>query len=425
MLKRSRYAGLGYVLLAGAILAGGAYTTWRTYNSSTDFDTYYFAAKRILDGVFLYQEVSGLSPYIYPPFFACILSPLALIGLGPAAFLWYLFNIALIWFSLSAMSLLVFGDPDFIKALGRFRFFPKAVALGVSAAIFLDNLSILQVNILTFAVALAGIYLIRLKRPFAASAAFAFSISVKVIPAVFFLYFLVKRQFKIAASIALFTIVFSVLVPAASLGPGAAPGAFRWWIAENFGKSTGKPNFQMMDNMFNPKNQSVTAALSRWMVKNDGNVLYWKKISHEYPEYIHNITLGLDASVVVGAAKALSAAIVILTLVAVALPKKRAGPEQEIYEYSLVFLASLLTTPILKSQHFSFVIFPVMTALWLTEKAGRFPGRFMSRSLAIFLTLYAAVTIPLTGIMGAGALAVVFLWAAFLLAYIRSSPVLT
>lgn len=392
-----------------AILAGGAYTTWRTHNSSTDFDTYYFAAKRILDNRPLYQEIKGLSPYIYPPFFACALTPLALTGLLPASFLWYLFNMALILFYIRAVSLLVLGSPGMIKSLKGIRFTPKAAALGITAAVLLDNLSLLQVNILIFAAVLAGIYLLSQKRPVAAAAAFAFSISVKVIPVVFVLYFLVKRQFRLALLILAFIFIFSAAVPFLSLGSGGAAEALGRWKSENFEKSAGNtPNFQMMDTMFNPENQSLTAILSRWLVKNDSDVLYWKKISHEYPAFMHNINLGLEAEAAVWAGKALTLILVIITLLACAAQAAGQRPGLANYEYSLVMLVSLLATPILKSQHFTFVIFPLFAAL-----------RWPAGILITFLALYASQAVKLFEIAGLGGLSVVFLWAVFLIKYMR------
>jgi len=399
-----------YVLLAVAILVGGAYTTWRTHNSSTDFDTYFFAAKRILDNQPLYQEIDGLSPYIYPPFFACALTPFALIGLLPAAFLWYLFNIALILFSIRVVSSLVFDKTGMIKGLDGIKFIPKAIVVGITAAIFLDNLSLLQVNILIFAAVLAGIYLLSKKMALSAAAAFAFAISVKVIPAVFVLYYLVKRQFRVAALITIFVVIFSALVPILALGSGNASEAFGWWRSENFEKSAGNtPSFQMMDTMFNPENQSLTAILSRWMVKNDGNVIYWKKISHEYPVFLHNINLGLEAPVAIYMGKALTLGIVIITLFACAGRARRQTTGLANYEHSLIMLTALLTTPILKSQHFTLVIFPLFAALHWGPK-----------TLIIFLLLYASQAVRIFEIAGLGGLSVVFLWAVFLLKYMKS-----
>lgn len=394
-------------MLAAAVLAGGAYTAWRTHNSSTDFDTYYFAAKRIIGGEPLYKEISGLSPYIYPPFFACLLTPAAIIGLIPAAFLWYLLNIFLIFYSLRIVSALVFGDPDLVKNLGRVKFFPKAIALGITAAVFLDNLSLLQVNILIFVAVIAGAYLFSSGKNTAAAAAFAFAISVKLIPAVFVLYFLVKREFRLVCLIMLFAVIFSFAVPAISLGPAQAREAFTWWGNENFLKSTASPNFQMMDNMFNPENQSLTAFLSRWLVGNDSTVTYWKSVSHNYPVFIRNINFGLTAKQAVFTAKLVMAAMTLVTLVVCSGRRGGRGPGSANNEYSLIMLLSLLTTPILKTQYFVFVLLPVFVIANEDRKGGLL-------ALSVFLAMYASQAVELFEIAGLGCLSVIFLWAVFL-----------
>jgi len=137
------------VVLIVFFICFGLYTTWRTHNNSTDFDTYYFAAKDVCTGQPIYSEHEGISPYIYPPFFACLLAPLAIFNMEVASLIWYILNLA---FALAILLCfkLIFDNWNISVIQNSLPLIPKALFLIIVSALFLDNLSMLQVNVFMF-----------------------------------------------------------------------------------------------------------------------------------------------------------------------------------------------------------------------------------------------------------------------------------
>lgn len=107
----------------------GFYTTWRTHHSSTDFDTYYYAARDVLQSSSVYVEHKDTSPYIYPPFFACLLAPLAIFSLETTAAIWYVLNLGFFFLSLVLCSRLIFTEENISILQNRFPLTPKFCVL--------------------------------------------------------------------------------------------------------------------------------------------------------------------------------------------------------------------------------------------------------------------------------------------------------
>jgi len=145
------------VVLIVFFICFGLYTTWRTHNNSTDFDTYYFAAKDVCTGQPIYSEHEGISPYIYPPFFACLLAPLAIFNMEVASLIWYILNLA---FALAILLCfkLIFDNWNISVIQNSLPLIPKALFLIIVSALFIDNLSMLQVNVFMFFLVVLGLY---------------------------------------------------------------------------------------------------------------------------------------------------------------------------------------------------------------------------------------------------------------------------
>ena len=274
------------VSLALSLALLGAYTTWRTHCGSTDFDTYYYAAKRVVEGSPLYTEVRGVSPYIYPPIFAFVMAPLALMNMETASFILYALNLAFAWGSLVLSFRLIFGPKPFAEATGAIPPLPKALFAAIASAALLDNISLLQANIAVFFLVMAALYLAREKRDLPAVFCLAMAISVKVLPILLLAYFMIKKRFKMSAAAVFLTAFFIFALPAFSMGPGAAREATSVWLDENLLRSTARgANFQVMGAQFNPNNQSVAALISMWFAHSDPNIAYWKNVAYRYNRF--------------------------------------------------------------------------------------------------------------------------------------------
>ncbi len=394
------------IAIAGFI-ALGVYTAWRTHNGSTDFDTFYYAARHVIDRAPLYTPIKGVSPYIYPPFFACLISPLALLSIEAASFLWYILSLALFVVSMAISAVLIFGHIDIRRMWESALFLPKMMFLVLAGAIFIDNISLLQSNILLFFAVVMGLCYFKKRRFMIGGMLFGLAISIKLLPALFLAYFIVKRKFRMVASCLIWIAVFTLIVPALFLGPKETLDSLAAWNSSMFAKSISNiPNDDMMGQMFNPVNQSITASLSRWLIKNDGMIVYWKNNCYKkYPKLLVNFQGPLPRSCALAIAYAVEAILVGLTLLYCARRKKGEENALSNSEFALVFVASLFLDPFLKTPHLIFTIFPAMLIA----------SRIKSRHIRYFVfaaavILYLSLGVKLFRIFGFGTIALLLLW---------------
>jgi len=218
------YAGLAFCLLT--VLAFGLYaskragTDWRTYGN--DFTVFYTAAYSALEtnGNPYTIKISDKTPYLYLPLFAQMISPLALLPLPAAAFLWYLANVAALVVTLILPGRLFKHDlrTGIVVAL---------IAFALTARFIIDNLLMGQVNIVITFLVVASLYLLNRERILLSALSLALAISFKLTPGLFLLYHLFKRRLKYSAlTIGLLLVLnlFSFAVMGAT-----APDALTGW----------------------------------------------------------------------------------------------------------------------------------------------------------------------------------------------------
>jgi len=393
--------------VAASLIMLGIYTAWRTHNGSTDFDTFYYAARHVIDGAPLYAPMKGVSPYIYPPFFACLISGLALLSLEAASFLWYILSLALFAVSMAVSAILIFGHTDIRRIWDSALFLPKAIFLILAGTIFIDNISLLQSNILLFFAVVTGLYYFKKRRFIIGGMLFGLAISIKLLPALFLAYFIVKRKFKMAVSCLIWIAVFTLIVPALFLGPKETLDSLAVWNRSMFAKSISNvPNDDMMGQMFNPVNQSITASLSRWLIKNDGPILFWKNNCYKkYPHFLANFQGPLSRSWALAISYVVEFLLVAVTLLYCMRRKKAEENSGMNSEFALLFMASLFLDPFLKTPHLIFIIFPAMLIV----------SRIKSRRLEYFaftaaVILYLSLGVKLFRIFGFGTISLLLLW---------------
>ena len=393
--------------VAACLITLGIYTAWRTHNGSTDFDTFYYAARHVIDRVPLYAPIRGVSPYIYPPFFACLISPLALLSLEASSFLWYIFSLVLFAVSMAISVIMIFGHTDIRRIWDSMLFLPKAMFLVLAGVIFIDNISLLQSNILLFFAVVTGLYYFKKRRFIIGGMLFGLAISIKMLPALFLAYFIVKRKFRMAASSLIWIVVFTLVVPSLFLGPKETLNSLAAWNGSMFTRSISNiPNDDMMGQMFNPVNQSITAFLSRWLIKNDGPILFWKNNCYKkYPHLLANFQGPLSRSSALAISYVIEFLLVAATLLYCMRRKKGEGSSALSSEFALVFIASLFLDPFLKTPHLIFTIFPAM--LIASRIKRRHLQYFVFMAVVI---LYLSLGVKLFRIFGFGTISLLLLW---------------
>lgn len=205
-------------LVAALILVTGFYFARRSGSDSlvyrNDFNVYYHAAREVLAGRDPYQSSLGdWTPYLYPPLLALLLTPLALLALPVAAYVWFLINAvstsAAAWMS----ARLACDNPlprdanqraDELSAPDVHSGFVvpliTAGALLVVARFVLDNFNLGQVNPVVAALVAAHTYLYSKGRNTASAIALAIAASFKLTPLVLIGYHVARRRWKFAAA---------------------------------------------------------------------------------------------------------------------------------------------------------------------------------------------------------------------------------
>jgi alpha-1,2-mannosyltransferase len=175
-----------------------------------DFLLYYYPMGR-----HILQSPIPVSGYLYTSFFGILLVPLGLLPQSSAMLLWFAIEIIfLIVIALSARGLLNLSPAGALFLLGLLS----------SAYPTLHNIKWGQVSILLTGCIVAAFYFYKAGKPILAGTLLAFASAIKYYPALFLVYFLIKRDARASLSFAAGFIFFYAVFPASLLG-------FHDWLA--------------------------------------------------------------------------------------------------------------------------------------------------------------------------------------------------
>jgi len=297
----------GWALVLLLVVITGLITVHRAHSGSNDFDTFYHAGRSVYtaEGLYYegeyYQEVSDRGPFLYPPFAACVLAAFAVFPLSFAAFFWNAFNLGLFVLIVMAIFDLLGFKPGDWRALWQRAAWPdRLVALIMSLAILLDNLTMAQINILVFSLTLSALWLWRHARPWLAGLMLAAAIMIKMTPAIFVLYWIVRRQWKMLGGVLIGLLVFTAVLPSLCFGFEKNLLYHRQWLGRTvkpfvvevqaaldpeaphpLKQSAAMTQHNRLTGMLVAKNQSLEAALTRLLLKDRARYGY-----EPYPIYV-------------------------------------------------------------------------------------------------------------------------------------------
>jgi hypothetical protein len=181
---------LGFLALL-AIVVAVAVERASQQRIGTDFHVFWQAGYDFAHGLPLYQRLEGARHFIYPPFAAQVFQILGLFPLKVAAGLFYVASVGFIvvaaWLSRDIIQKL--------EPAKRARL-PLVLALLFSANFLLNNLNMLQVNLLIFVLCLLGIRAFVEKRETAAGGWFVTATALKIIPAFFVIWAMIRGTRK-------------------------------------------------------------------------------------------------------------------------------------------------------------------------------------------------------------------------------------
>ncbi len=225
------------------------------FTEKIDFEAYYNAALAFRYGAPIYQPMvdffgagplhyEGPLPYVYPPGFVLLLSPLAYLDFKVASVCWLLFN-HLLFFSGVLMLMKSISKTYSKVETGTMVF----VSMNFTP-LFVDYL-IGQSNIILFFLITSALYLFRRGKSVYAGGMLALAFSIKIIPGLLLIYMLWKRQYKVFAGglvVILLLFMYSLLF--------FKMGLFEWYF-----------KFMLKQSLFDAfhDNHSLTGFFTRLM----------------------------------------------------------------------------------------------------------------------------------------------------------------
>jgi alpha-1,2-mannosyltransferase len=308
---------------------------------SGDFVVYVLVGNLALRGQDIYAGSNGLNTW--PPFFSFLCVPLALLArlsLYLARGVWLVANVGLLWWTMKAMARLILATPLYIRSHpgSSSLLSPEIlIPLLLCSRFVLSNFDHLQVNIIIFALTVAGIAWQATGREVRGGIAIGTAAALKVMPVLFVAYFVYRRRPRVALAAIGSGAVLSLL-PALVYGPGRFVEYIgEWRAAVGAGWGVGKMN------------QSTFAMVDRFVGHGIGP-LNARAIS-KLPESGHPATSIVYA--------ALICAIVGLMLWRFRGPLTPASPAA-MAEYGAVLIASAVLGPVTWKAYLVVLLFPCM-----------------------------------------------------------------
>ena len=187
-----------WVVVPIGILADGTLSVLRQLRDGNDFPIYWGAAHALLAGASPYEVGSGLHGFVYLPWFALAMAPLALLPIVVAAWVWYLANLAFLWYSGRAL----------LAALRHagvtLRGWVPALATLPLVGLLHDNLQLGQANLFLLWLVSLGIRAAqRAGAPAHRGVPFGWAAALKMPAAVLVLPLLVRQRFMVVLGVVL------------------------------------------------------------------------------------------------------------------------------------------------------------------------------------------------------------------------------
>lgn len=364
-----------------------------------DFPSYYYAGKAALAGKDIYQAIPRVHPYIYPPFFSLLVSPLTFLNINTAALIWLMMNLVLYIVSAVMLYRILFGRYDAARAL-----WTAVIAAGLIPA-QLDFLHG-QVNTLILFLITAALWSYVNRRDLLCGALIGLAAAVKITPALLVVFFLIKKEYRVVLG-ALTALVVTLVAPAPSFGAKQTFFLLNKWfdlvISPFIYDAAVRTKFT---------NQSLTAALLRLLTHANAT-------ETGAPYYVN--LLSLPQAAVKGIIRVLSVIILLTGFFASRKPCHRAS-SVFFAQYTVMLLTMLMLSGISWHHHYVLMLLPFMVALRLgQETAG---GYFRASAAVSFFAVnlsfvywfgdYLALPLSAYSMMFWG---VVVLWIAFITRY--------
>ena len=316
------------------------------HGKTKDYPLWFWAGQQVLQGGDLYpHDLNGHFDFLYPPLSAILLAVPAFFGKIPLYLCLSLLNVAA-WWMTAQLSNAMTGDG---KALNPWL---AALPSVVTISFIFDMFDLGQPNLVLLALMLLGFWLLQHGRPWSSGSLFAIATAIKVFPVAVFPYLVWRRQWASVASMAIFLVVFLLVVPAPVRGFQHNLSELKTWYQGMVASSSEQGFGQRNDQNWSWMNQSLislTHRLTRPVDYNQDN-------PNKTPGYMNLLDLDFKTAnwVVVGISLLIG-----LGFIAVMPPARRRTPRSDAEELGILFCLMTVASPLARQYYFMWLFFPL------------------------------------------------------------------
>jgi hypothetical protein len=318
------------------------------HGKTKDYPLWFWAGQQVLQGADLYpSDPAVYFEFIYPPLPAVLLAVPAYFGKIPLYLCLSLLNVVA-WWMTAQLSHAMAGS-------GRKPGIWLEALPGIVTVTFVfDMFDLGQPNLMLLAMMLYGFWLMRLERPWMAGSMFALATAIKVFPVAVFPYLVWRRQWKTAASMAVFLVVFLFLVPAPFRGFQHNVAELKTWYQGMVGSSSEKGFGQREEQNWSWVNQSIIAMTHR--LTRPLNYAQDDPIKVKPARYMNIANLDFKTAnwIVLAISLALG-----LGYLAVMPKASRRTEKSDAEELGLLFCLMTVASPLARQYYFMWLFFPL------------------------------------------------------------------
>jgi Glycosyltransferase family 87 len=360
------------------------------HGKTKDYGLWYWAGQQVLHGANLYAtDTKGYLNFIYPPPAAILLAIPSALGKIPL-YLALSFLNAAAWWITGYLSNALTGSE---KIPG-----PWLAALPAFATVsfVFDMFDLGQPNLVLLAMMLYGFWLLQHERPWFAGSMFALATAIKAFPVAVLPYLLWRRRWASAASMAVFLVVFLLLIPAPIRGYQRNVNELGTWFHAMVGSSSEKGFGQRNEQNWSWVNQSIIAVTHRLV-----RPLNYNQNEPGLPARTMNL---IDVDFKTANWIVLAVSLLIgLGFIAVIAPLSRLTPRSQAEELGILFCLMTIASPLARQYYFMWLFFPITVLMHRAAFDPRLGARratwallaavgvLMLLSLPVFPTLFQAL----------------------------------
>lgn len=345
------------------------------HGKGKDYPLWYGVGRQVLTGGALYHDTGHGFGFLYPPVAAVLLAPFALFGPAFSILCISLVNVAS-WWAAAKLSDRLAG------VRGRKVWWVAALPSVIALPFIWDMYDLGQPNLMLLAIVLAGLALLAARREWPAGAMFAAAAALKAFPVAIFPYLLWRRRWKAAASMAIFTAVFLLLVPAPFRGFERNLAEVKTWASAMVLSANEKGFGQRPEQNWGWKNNSLIAMVHRYARPINAEAEH----PEDRPVYVNALNLSYDQANIV---LAVVAGIIGLGFIALLPPERRRTPASDGAEYALLIALMTIASPLARAYYFVWLLYPFTVLVYRAaldpeRRVRRWSAGLLAASLAVF-----------------------------------------